>query len=418
MPTISPPKKLPQAKTQFTVEFTAEESKAAEDKAVEQMSQQVNIQGFRPGKAPTELVRPRLKNEAVLDETIRTLLPDSIANLGKEHDLKPIMAPMIEVESVSPIKVKLTFIEKPTAMIKNIDKIKVEKKEPKVDEKDVQRMVDYLLDQHKVLTETDRAAIEGDQVTMDFVGVDEHKNEIPGTRSSGYQAVIGSKTLIPGFEEELKGLVKDQEKSFSITFPEKYHAEHLRGKPATFSVKVTKIEEVQKPQLTDELAKEKFQAESAADFRSKITDSMRQQEEGVAQQKREEEMFDALAKATTVDLADELIEQEARAILLDLRDRLQQQGASIEDWLKQTQRDAESLQKEMRDQAKRRLTLRFGLEKALEEKKIEVTDDDVQQLIATLPEHDRTHVKGPGTEEFEQLRWRKKVEKFVEMMLV
>ncbi len=423
MPTISDPKKLPQTKTQFQLTFTADESTKAEETAVRRLGQNVSVPGFRPGKAPAATIRERLRDEAVMDETVRLLLPEWIGKLAQEHHLKPILAPIVEIESMQPITVKVTFVEKQAVTLKNLDGIKIEKKDTKVDEKDVQRMVDYVLDQHKTLTEVDRPAAEGDQVTMDFVGVDEQKNEIPGTRSSGYQAVIGSKTLIPGFEDELKGLKKNEEKSFSITFPEKYHAEHLRGKPATFSVTVTKVEEVNKPELTDEFAKQKLQADSAAGVRKRLEDSMKEQEQGLLHQKREEELFDALAKATNVELADELVEQEARAILLDLRDRLERQGASIEDWMQQTQRDEASLQKEMREQATKRLTLRFGLEEALKQKNIEVTDEEIEKLVADtqasaspeeraqMPRFER------GTEQFEQLRWRRKVEKFVGEML-
>ncbi|MDB4979016.1 MAG: trigger factor [Candidatus Peribacteria bacterium] len=424
MSTISEPTKLKQSKVQFVIEYTPEETLKAEEKAVQQMGAQVTVPGFRPGKAPADKLREKLKPEAILEEVVRILVSESLGTISSTHTLRPIIAPNVEIESAKPLKVKVTFIEKPEVTIKGLEKIKIEKTEPKVDDKDVKRMTDYILEQHKKMAEVDRPAAEGDQVTMDFYGVDENKNEIEGTRSSGYQVRIGSKTLIPGFEEELKGLKKGDEKSFQITFPEKYHAEHLRGKPATFTVNMTKVESVDLPELTDAFAKEHLHTESADEFKKSIEKSMREQEEGLDRQKREEKLLDALVAATEVDLADELVEREAQSILVDLDDQLKKQGQTLEQWMEQTERKPEEMQKELLEQGTRRLKLRFGMEKALEMKNIEVTDDEMKTLIDSVlsssPENERGKLAArytPGNNEYEEVKWRRKVEKFMDEML-
>jgi trigger factor len=293
-----------------------------------------------------------------------------------------------------------------------------------VDEKDIQRMVDYIMEQHRTISPVDRASQDGDQITMDFVGVDEHKNEIEGTRSSGYQVRIGSKTLIPGFEEQLIGLKKGEEKSFEITFPEKYHAEHLRGKPATFSVNVTNIESVHLPELTDEFAKQHLDAESKDAFKERIKDSMRQQEEQLDRQKREEKLLTALVDATIVDLPEELKEQEKRAMFRELAEQLQQQGLTPEAWMEQTKRTPEQVEKELTEQSERRLKLRFGMEQALEDKQIEVTDDEVQAMIDDMMSRTPAEARAqeaarfsPGHQGYEEMKWRRRVDKFIEEML-
>ncbi len=424
MPDISAPKKLSSNRTQFTVTLTADETRQAEDKALEKLSQATTIPGFRVGKAPADMVRSRVEEGRLLEETVRGLLPGYFRQLAEEHKLQPIVPPKVEVEARSPLTIVLTFVGRPEVTVKNGDKIVIEKKEPKFDEKDIDRMVEYLQTQYRTTTPVDRSATEGDQVTMNFVGNDAEGKEIQGTRATGYQVIIGSKSLLPGFEENLVGLTAGQEKTFEIVFPEKYHAEHLRGKTAKFSVTVTGVHAVTTPAMTDEFVKEHKLAESVPHLRQTIADSMRKQEEDMDRQRRENELFDKIREHTSVDLAPELVEQEERAILGEMMRQLEERNLTVEKWLEQTKRTSESLQQEIQGEAKKRLSLRFGIEALMDQKDIQVTDDEVQamtQSIAASMEgaDQQAFLKNavPGNDQWEEVRWRRKVEKLVEMML-
>ncbi|MBU1911518.1 trigger factor, partial [Patescibacteria group bacterium] len=245
------PKKDKTGRTTFSVAFTKEQTKPAEEAALKKLAGSVNIEGFRPGKAPAEMLKEKVSPDQLLEETIRELLPDTIKKLTGESEIKPIIPPKVEAESRDPLTLKITFVEHPEVTVKGANKIKVEKKETKVDDKDVEKMIDYVLEQHIKTTKISRAAKEGDRITMNFKGEDSEGKEIEGTETTGHQVIIGSKSLIPGFEEELVGLKEKGKKTFSINFPKKYHAEHLQGKPVTFHVTVTNVEEVEKPKLTD-----------------------------------------------------------------------------------------------------------------------------------------------------------------------
>jgi trigger factor len=258
----------------------------------------------------------------------------------------------------------------------------------------------------------------------EHTGEERAGKEIQGTRSTGYQVIIGSNSLIPGFEEQLKGLKKGEKKDLALTFPDKYHAEHLQGKPVTFAVEVKNVENVHMPVMTDEFVKEKQLGDSAADLRARITESMRTQEEQMDRQRREQAFFDAIAAATKVDLAAELTEQEERNLFEELSNQLQSQKMSLEQWMQQSKRAPEALQKELREEAVKRVRLRFGIQKLIEEKKIEVTPEERSMLIpaflATLPEEERVRAAEryrEGSQGFEELVWRKRVEKLVESML-
>jgi len=249
------------------------------------------------------IVREKVDSEKLFEETLRHLLPSTFEKLITEHEIKPVLAPKVDAESKDPLTLKVTFIEKPEVKLKGVNKIKIEKKEPKLEEKDVEQMISYILEKHQESSEVDRGAKESDRIDMNFFGKDENGAEIEGIRTEGHQVIIGSKSLIPGFEDALIGMKKGEDKEFTLTFPEKYHAEKLQGKPVTFHVSITKIEEVKTPELTDAFAKEKLGAADVKDFRNQVEESMRVQEEQFERQRRERALLDAIREATTVDLA-------------------------------------------------------------------------------------------------------------------
>jgi len=405
-------KRLGQGRVQCLVTFAPEETAKAEERVVASLGRNVSLPGFRPGKAPADVLRAKLDPQRVFEETIRELLRDKLAALAKDNDIRPILPPKVEAQSRDPLTVAVTFVEKPEVKVKGGAKITVDKKEVKADAKDVERMVKYLVDQYRTTTVVDRVAKEGDEVTMDFVGTDAEGKEVPGIRTKGYDVVLGSKTLLPGFEEKLVGMKKDDSTSFTLTFPDKYHAEHLRNKPVTFAVTVTAVKEVHQPELTDAFAKEKGLGESVAAVKQKIEESMRGEEERIEQQRRERALFEAIREATKVDLAPELVEHAVQNLVEEMSHELQHQNSSFEAWMQQSGKKPEEIRKDLEEQAKKRLTLRFGIEALLDERKIEATDDELKahlQKGQTLPD--------PNTEEFEQLRWQVRIEKLINELL-
>lgn len=424
MPQISSKKGLDQSRCQYTVTVDDAERAKAEEAALVQFANSAKIPGFRPGKAPVEMIKEKISKADLLEEIVRQVLPGSLRTIIERDALRPLLQPKVELTAESPLTLTVTFVERPEAKVKGLEKLKIEKNPPKVDAKDVDRMVEYLLNQYRDTQTVERAAIIGDEVTIDFKGSDSEGKEIPGTASEGYKVVLGSKSLIPGFEEALAGLKAGEEKTFTVTFPEKYHAEHLAGKPATFWAKMHRVDEVKMPSLTDDFVKEKKLGDSASAFRGKIEDSLKEQEEHMERQRREGALFDALVKATTVELAPELIEVEARSLAEDLGEQLKRQKRTLEQWLQESKKTPSQLKEDLEAEAKKRLTLRFGLEKALEMKGITVTKEEVDAVakdaLSTMTPEERSSMKNDyeeGGDAYERLRWQKTVEKFIAAML-
>ena len=418
------PKRLKGNRVVCTVTFSTEEISPAEATALAKLGETVRIPGFRPGKVPPQMLRERVDPGALLEETVRALMPATFKRLVEEHDLKPIMAPKVEAQNRDPLTVAITFVEHPDVKVKGAGKIRVDRKKVKIDPQDIDRMVDYVRSQHQKTQEVDRAAQEGDQITMDFWGEDQEKNEVAGTRTTGHTVLLGSKTLIPGFEEELVSLKRGDSKTFTLTFPQKYHAQALAGKPVTFHVTVTKVESVEKPELTDAFVKEHLGEQSAAAFRKRVEESLRTQEEQIEHRRREEELLKHIREATVVDLAPELVEEEERDILERFGSELERRNLTLEQWLSKSGKKADELKADVRKQAEDRLTLRFGIQKIAEEHEIDLTDEEMEEAVAAylaaLPAEERGRAAPNFQKEYQgwhQLKWQKRLERLIEHLL-
>ncbi|MBI2635750.1 trigger factor [Candidatus Peregrinibacteria bacterium] len=423
MPDISPPKKLKQSRVECTVAFTGEEVASAEQKALLRLGGNMRIEGFRPGKAPTALVRQKIDPSYLNEETVRLLLPAVFDAILKEHNLRPIIPPKVDIISRAPLTMTITLVEKPDVRVKGAGKIRVIRKDIVVEKKDVARMTGYLRDQYRTAIPVERPAKDGDELTLDFAGTLDGK-EAEGTRATGYKLTIGSKSLIPGFEEALIGMNQGERKSFPLTFPADYHAEHLRGKEVTFTAIVNDINEVRMPDFTDAFVKEHHMGESVSDLEKKIEQTLLDQRKRDDKVRRREELLDAIRSAAAVDLAPELIAHEERMLFDEIVRNLEAEKAGMDDWLRRTNRTAEKLKEELLEEAVKRLTLRFAIQWLLEENKIEATPQELDEAreiaLADVEPSERgkaeSHYK-KGGEGYEELKWRKRVDKLVEEML-
>ncbi len=407
-----------------TVVFDTADVAPAEDRAVRSLGRSVALPGFRAGKAPIERIRERLDKDRLFEETVRELLSGVLPSIAKEHDIKPIAPPRIGATSREPVTLEVTFIERPPVRWKKGVKLVVEKKEPAADEKDVQRVIDSMLKREEKAVSVDRAAKEGDRLVLDFRGTLEDGTAPEGMTASDYPVELGSKSLIPGFEEQLVGVQKGDTKDVQVSFPAAYHAKELQGKPATFAVTVRDVQALERPELTDALAKERFQAESAVAFREQIKSSLVGQEEEWERMRRERALLEKIAEAVDVDLAEELLEDETRALLQDHIDQLEKRGTTLAQWVEQSGKDQKELLAELQTQAGSRLRTRLGIQDLLETKDIKLTDDEaeaaIQLEIDALPSSQAAMAKelrNPASDTRQQFLWQKRVEKLLSTLL-
>jgi len=407
-----------------TATFTEQEYAAAEAEALKHLGQHVEVKGFRPGHAPADQVRQRVGEDHLVEEGIRILLKTTLQQIVDEHALKPIMAPKVEAVSRTPVTLKITFVEKPEVTVKGAHKIKIEKKEVPVDPKDIQRVLDSVLQEHRLVQPVDRAAKEGDQVTIDFHATNDDKTEISGMKAQRYAVVIGKSNLLPGFEPQLVGMKAGDHKDFTLTLPDKFQLEELKGKPAHFHVTVHTVEEVTLPELTDAFVKEKLHQDSAKQFTDMIEKSIREQEEQFDRMRREKLLLDDIRSRTQVDLAEELIDDEMRHLIGEWSEHLEAQKVSVEDALKREGKTAKEMEEEFKKRAEERWKLRLGIGQLIEERKTEVTDEEMAQTFDTFlldlePERQEAAKKewAKKGELYQELRYRALTERVLKDLL-
>lgn len=416
--------RLPKSRATVTVTFSVEEAAKAEEQALRALGQDMNIKGFRPGHAPLETVRARITPEALTEQTVRTLMHTTLPALIDEHKITPVIPPKVEIVTKEPLVLKVLFIERPTVTIDKPDTITVAKKDITVDPKDIERTVEGLRREHRRKTTVDRAAKENDEVIIDFSATDADGKDIHGLTGTDEAVAIGSKTFLPGFEEALQGVKAGEEKSFTLTLPEKFPVEALRNTKANFHAKVKAVEAVELPELTDALVQKLFNVPTVTALRTQIETSIRMQEEQMERMDRERTLLETIRTHTKVDLADELLEQEVGDMVEEWASRLEKQHTTIEEVLKKQGKTVEQADKELKEQALERWKLRLGLQKLIELKQVTVTEEEVQkvflQSLQQMPEDQRAQALAnlqEGGTAYQELRWRALVEKTIEILL-
>ena len=398
-----------------TIAATTEEVTKAQTAALEKLGKDIEIPGFRPGKAPAEMLKTKIKEDVLLEETVRLLLPSVLPVILSEHKLQPVIPPRIGITSREPITLQFTIVEKPAVAVA-AKKIKIDKKDIALDQQEIEEVIKTISEDHRKTQEVERAAAMGDQVTMDFRGEDSDKKQIPGLQATGEVVMLGKNSLIPGFEQHLVGVKKGESKSFTVAMPKELPVESLRGKPVTFHVTLQKIEEVILPPFDDAFAKDVLKLESAAKAREKIEESVKERERMRESQRREALLLDQIRDHTEMELPDELVHEEKRQLLDEMQERLKRQNMTLKDWVEKLGKSVEEMDKDLTKAAQGRIKLRFGLEKLLEDKKIEATEDEmkaaVDAFVRQLPPDQRKSANvEKDSSAYAQLMWQKRVEK-------
>ena len=229
--------------------------------------------------------------------------------------------------------------------------------------------------------EVDRAAKKGDRVEVDFEGFDGGV-VVEGTKSSNHPVVLGENSLIPGFEDELVGLKKDEKKEFDITFPKDYGKEDLQGKKLTFKVEIKMVEEADVPELTAELIEKLTgQKKTVEEFKKEVEENVKAKKDQEVKQKQENEYIEELLKRLTVVLPDALIEEEAEYILEEMKEEIGQKGMEFAKFLEQAGTTEDELREKYRPEGERRIKIRLALQHLIKEEDIQVSEEDKKEEL-------------------------------------
>ncbi len=368
-------------KRAYQLTFTAAEIDSRIDAEVKRMAPQVRMPGFRPGKVPANLIR-KMHGEALHQDALSSTIQAGVQQLLTEQKVRPAMQPQVELgENYTPgqdatVTVRLETL--PEVPAPQIDGLKLERLVAEVDEGAVDAQVEQFARGNKRFEDAPegKAAGTGDQVVIDFVGKTEDGVAFEGGTGTDMAVEIGSGTLIPGFEDQLVGATVGEERTLNVTFPADYPAENLKGKPATFDVKVTAVKVAGETRIDDEFAKN-LGLESLDQLKGLLRDQQQQELNGLTRTHMKRRLLDQLAAAHDFAVPPSMVEAEYQNIMRQL-----EHEASHESDPAAAKAEIENDAAEYRKIAERRVRLGLLLSEIGQANGIEVTSQEMQRLIA------------------------------------
>jgi trigger factor len=347
------------------------------EKRLKSLSGQAKIPGFRPGKVPMSVIRQKFGGQ-VVQEVTGELMQSSYYEAVTQEKLHPAGAPTIEPGEGSKsgdLEFIATFEVYPEFEVTGLDTIKVERPVLEISDDDINKMLETIRKQRQAWQEVDRAAQDGDQVTIDFVGTIEGE-EFQGGSAQGVAVELGSKRMIAGFEEQLVGAKAGEERTLSLSFPEDYHAKELAGKPVEFATKVIKVEEAVLPELDDEFAKAFGVQEGGLEaLKQQVRENMEREAEQTIKGRVKEQVFSGLMDLKLMEVPKSLVDGEIDTLIKQRQEAMQQYGGA------QVQ-DVDPSQFE--DQAQRRVALGLILSEIIQKNDIKVPPARLRETVEKL----------------------------------
>lgn len=357
-------KNLPKSQIEFEIVVSWKDWEKHLDASASEASQEIKISGFRPGKAPRNLIEQKVGKEIILNGAAEKAVKKSYIDFVLKEKLEVIGNPKIEIleiEEGKDLKYKAIVAVMPEIKVKEdyvkeIKKVNEEfkKRTTKADEKEVDLEMEKLANSRVKLVTVTHEARKNDSVEVDFEvlmgGV-----PIENGTSKKHPLVIGKGVFIPGFEEQVIGMKEGEEKEFELKFPAEYHKKDLAGKPATFKVKMLLVQERQTPELNDEFAKSMGKFENLAELRKNIQEGMEHENEHKFKDEKRAKYLDEIIKKMEGELPEILIQEEINQMLSEFEHQLSPMGMNIDQYLEQIKKDKQELKKDWEPQAQRRV---------------------------------------------------------------
>ena len=379
------------ATNKFELEFTVspEEFEKACQKVYQRRVKKIEIPGFRKGKAPRKTIEKLYGEGFFYEEAVNDLYPGAVQEAVKESELEIVCPPEVEVTEVSHEKgvtFKAICTVKPEVTVKDYKGIKAAKEVKEVTDEDVNAEIDRMRDRNgRTITVEDRPAQNGDTVVIDFEGFMDGV-AFEGGKGEKFSLTLGSGQFIPGFEDQVVGHSTGEEFDINVTFPEEYHAENLKGKPAVFKIKLHEINAKELPEADDEFAKDASEFDTLDELKADIRKKLEDANERTASNEFENKLIDTVIENMEGEIPTEMYEVRIDEMIRDFEYRLQSQGMSLDLYLQYTGMNRNSFRKTFEAQAQRQVKIRLALEKIVELENIVPTEEEVEQEYTRLAE--------------------------------
>lgn len=345
----------------------------------------LNIPGFRKGKAPRQYIEKMYGKDMFYPDAIEDCYPAALEAAVKEAGLK-----LVGVESVEEVSADGDFIFKavvivePEMTIEGYKEMEIKSKAVRVTEKMINEEIDRIRDRNsRMITVEDRPAADGDTAVIDFEGF-LGDVAFEGGKAENYNLMLGSGSFIPGFEEQVIGHNAGEEFTITVTFPEDYQSEELKGQEAQFKIKLHEIKTKELPELDDEFVKDISDKETVEEYKKEVKETISKRLKDEREDDINHQISDKLIELVQGEIPEQMYENEVNSMLRDFDARLRSQGMDMGTYLGYMGMDVESLKKMYQKEAENRVKLRLALKAVAKAEAITVTDEEVEAELQRL----------------------------------
>lgn len=378
-------------KNELKLEFTIEATKFDEamKKVYVKSAKYFNIPGFRKGKAPMNIVEKYYGDEIFYEDTFNEVVPEVYEKELKENHIEAVSRPDIDVKQIGKGQ-DLIFTAivqtKPEVKLGKYKGIEIKKVEYNVSDHDIEHELSHMQEKNARVVSVEDRTVEKDDITIiDFEGFVDGK-AFEGGKAENHELTIGSNTFIPGFEDQIIGMQTGEEKDIVVKFPEDYFSEELKGKDATFKVKLHEIKKKELPTLDDEFAKDVSEFDTLKELKASIQQKLEEENKKKAKYETEDAVMKAVCDNVELEIPSGMIETEIDNMTKEIEQRLSYQGMKLEHYLQMIGKTMEEFRKEYEEQAKTSVKSRLVLEAIINEEKIEPVQEDVDSKIKEMAE--------------------------------
>ena len=374
-------------KVELSIVVEMEEFEKAVQESYKKNVKNINIQGFRKGKAPRKMIEKLYGVEVFYEDAMEYSYPRAYEEAVREAGVEPIANPSITDLDIKDgeFTFKAVVEVKPELGLKEYKGLEVEKPTAEVTDEEVDAEIDKVAARNARQVPVEREAKLGDVVIFDFEGfVDGEAFE--GGKAEEYSLELGSGMFIPGFEDQIVGHKAEEDFDVNVTFPENYQAENLKGKPAVFKCRIHEVKEVQKPELDDEFAKDVSDFDTFEEYKKDLKAKMLESAQAKAESTYEEALMDKLVENLEGDIPEIMYENQLDQIVSDFGYRMASQGIDFDTYLKMNGMETSSFRNLFRSQAERQVKVRLALEAVARLENLAPTEEDTEKEFASLAE--------------------------------
>ena len=376
---------------ELEITVSAEEFEAAVEKAYRKNVKSIALPGFRKGKAPRKIIEKTYGAEVFYEDAADFCLQDTYPKAVEDEKIEPVSRPDIEVKEIGEGKdfvyvAKVTV--KPEVTLGKYKGVKIKKIEHAVTDEDIDKEIDNMKERAATFVDvTDAPAADGDVAVIDFEGFVDGV-AFDGGKAEGHNLTLGSNQFIPGFEDQIVGKNIGDEFDVNVTFPEEYHAEELKGKPAVFKVKLNGIKRKEYPAIDDEFAKDVSEFDTLEELKNATKERLLKIAENRVKNETQDAVIDCILDKTEIDVPDVMVENNIDGYIQEMEYKIgaQMPGITFEQYLGYMGQNIKDFRDSLKDKALKDVKIELMLEAVAKAENIEVTDEEVEAEYKNIEE--------------------------------